>query len=236
MKKILFISIIALFVFLFALFISAPPMVYAEGELTTEITTEPEVTTTVEDTEPLTTTEDELTEAEIQAILAQLDISGLVNQAWDALMLKVPWLGPVLGTFGIVTPTGLIAFIFIYLKRAKKRFASDAQLDTDINANTDALVGTKDKPGLKQDIAVAAAHTAELEKVVTTLVPVLSFTAKALNILMNASNNDAVQAQAEDLAKTYQKATGDLGTALRSTGVGAKIAAQIDAVRDKLNL
>ncbi|MDP3130383.1 MAG: hypothetical protein Q8N15_03490, partial [Bacillota bacterium] len=184
----------------------------------------------------ITTTEDELTEEEIAAIIAQLNVSELVGKAWDALLLKVPWLGPIFLALGITGPAGLILFIFIYIRKTKQRLGADAQLDADINTNTEELKGKDGKGGLKREIVDTKLEVAELAAVVKVLIPTVNFVAKGLNVLLNASMNDAVATQADGLTKEYQVVTGDLSKVLKSTTVGAMILQKMNDVKDRLKL
>jgi hypothetical protein len=227
MKKILIFSILSLFVLFFCLLVpDGAGRVQAEDIPTTTTTVaEEEPTTTVAtETTALTTEGSDLSEEDIAAILAQLNMTEFVSQVWDALAAKVPWLVAVFAFFGIGTPTGLIWFVILFTKKMNRSinqndraFEGSAALDKDLNDNT--LVQ-------KQNLDTATETKLKVQELATvfgSIMPVLKLTAKGINLLVTSSKNENVVAQATAFGQDYIQATGDLVNALKVTSVGQDI-------------
>lgn len=219
MRKLFVFVIIALFslaVFAFA----QSPTVYAEGEITTiseEITTE------------ITTVDEPLSEEDINAIIEAAGISEAVAQAWEGLPQSVK---TVLGIFGIATPSALGLGVVALLYNFKKNRGVSAQT----NARLRALLGIVGSFG--DIVKLIVSSMGDNATAVKQLLPLLTFTAKASQLVLAASSNDDIRALKVQLSDEYSQATGqipaDFGTLSDSqklSAAAADLLKSIDALK-----
>lgn len=230
MKKILIFSILSLFVLFFCLLVpdGANRVLAEDVPTTTTAQEEPATTTTAitvsTETTTVTTVGSELSEEDIAAILAQLNMTEFVAQIWEGLKTQAPWLIAVFAFFGIGTPTGLVVFIILFGKKMgrtidqnDRAFQGTAALDKDLNENTIVQ---------RQNLATSSETKLKVQELATVLGPmmsVLKLTAKGINLLVASSKNENVVAQATDFGQDYMQATGDLVNVLKATSIGQDI-------------
>lgn len=205
MKRILSISILTLATLFFSLAMGSNTTVHAEGELTTTLPEE-------EPTEEVTTTESDLTQEEIELLVAELieniNVAEYINIGWNAIPSEVKM---ILGTFGIGTPLSLIAYTIVYIRKFRKTFGATAQLDKDV---------IEMFKGAEKIATVVVNVTSQLTnqgEVLTKLVPSISYVAKSLNLLIQASKNDEIIKQKNALALEYQSAFNEVPQTINLT-------------------
>ena len=205
MKRILLISILTLATLFFSLAMGSNTTVHAEGELTTTLPEE-------EPTEEVTTTESDLTQEEIELLVAELieniNVAEYINIGWQAIPSEVKM---ILGTFGIGTPLSLIAYTIVYIRKFRKTFGATAQLDKDV---------IEMFKGAEKIATVVVNVTSQLTnqgEVLTKLVPSISYVAKSLNLLIQASKNDEIIKQKNALALEYQSAFNEVPQTINLT-------------------
>ena len=225
MKRFTILAGILILVLSFCLFISfgAPP-VGAEETTTTTLSEEVTTVTTAGEEPVTTTTVHEMTQEEIEAILAQLNLSGFADSLWSSMTAKFPWLIPLLAMLGVSGVGGLLLLVVKVGKWGKALFSGDAQLDKDIVAT-----GSKLESIIKSNES-SEKKIAELSAIVTPVVRLSTITAKALNVLVSASKNDDVVAQAAAIRADYAKATGDLTAVLVGTSSGQDLLKQASEI------
>jgi len=215
MKKLLSVSIIAIIVLCFALISFQFTSVHAEGELTTTISEE--ITTE-------TTTLADLTQEEIDALIAEIGAEEIATQLWNVIETKAAWAIPILATFGITSIGALILGVFMLAKWLKKNFFGNATVNQTVTTNTTAQTQTLAEQ--KKTIA----ELIDVKAILKAIVPLIALTAKQNNLIITASKNDTLVASAPTISKEYSSITGDFAVIARQSSVGMDLLKQAETV------